>query len=240
MNLQYSQGILQTSYLSLVVISMIILFLPQASSQQTILQSDARNEFFAIVKDYEQGLFGRCHRAAKRYIHRYKEHNFDELVLEAELYKLKAGLRLDNPGILNTILAFAEHHKPEASSDQAILLLGDHAYAQKDYDEAIEYFGMVDGRALSPEEMSAFNFKLGYVLFIRKEFDRAELYFNRNREVRDKYYYPSNYYYGMTQYFREDYSGAVKSFERVATSSFYKDYIPYYIVQIYFSTDRVF
>ncbi|MBK8830355.1 MAG: hypothetical protein IPN60_05765 [Saprospiraceae bacterium] len=54
--------------------------------------------------------------------------------------------------------------------------------------------------------------------------------------MRDKYYYPANYYYGMTQYFAGNYPEAVRSFERVAPSSFYKDYIPYYITQIYFST----
>ena len=205
-------------------------------TQQTVLHSDARNEFSELVKEYEQGLYGRCIRSAERFIVKYQENTFDQFVLEAELYKLKSGLRLESPGMLNTILAFSEKYKPEAASDQAIMLLGENAYENQQYDEAIEYLGMVDGRALSPEDKSALNFKLGYVLFIRKEFDRAAAYFNQNREIRDKYYYPSNYYYGMTQYFKEDYPGAIKSFERVSTSSFYQDYIPYYITQIYFST----
>ncbi len=207
-----------------------------ASSQQTVLQRDARKDFSNLVKEYEQGLFGRCVRSAEKYIARYHENTYDQLVLEAELYKLKAGLRLESPGMLNTILAFSTKYKPEAVSDQAIMILGEHAYENKEYEKAIEYLGLVDGRALSPEDKSALNFKLGYVLFIRKDFDRAATYFKYNLEVRDKYYYPSNYYYGMTQYFKENYTGAIKSFERVSASSFYKDYIPYYITQIYFST----
>jgi hypothetical protein len=39
----------------------------------------------------------------------------------------------------------------------------------------------------------------------------------------------------MTQYFKGNYPEAIKSFEHVATSDFYKDYIPYYITQIYFN-----
>ncbi len=208
-----------------------------AMSQQTVLPDDARGDFSELVKEFDQGLYGRCIRSAEKYIEQYKENNFDQFILEAELYQLKSGLRLDNPGTINRILAFARDYKPEAVSDQAILLLGAHAYEQQDYDEAIKYFGLVDGRALSPEDQSALNFKLGYVLFIKKEFDKAATYFNYNREVRDKYYYPCNYYYGMTQYFKEDYAGAIKSFERVSSSEFYKDYIPYYITQIYFSKD---
>ena len=204
--------------------------------QQTVIQSDARSEFSKLVKEFDQGLYGRCLRSADRYIKKYHENSFDQLVLEAELYKLKSGLRLGRSDMLNTVLAFSNQYKPEAISDQAILLLGEHAYENKEYDEAIEYLGLIDGRALSPEDKSALNFKLGYVLFIKKEFDRAASLFKLNLAIRDKYYYPSNYYYGMTQYFNEDYAGAIKSFERVSTSSFYKDYIPYYITQIYFST----
>ncbi len=218
---------------------MILVFLASSLmgiGQQTVLQSDARNDFFNLVKEYEQGLFGRCMRSADKYADKYKDNTYDQFVLEAALYKMKSGLQLGDPTMVNRILAFAKENKPEVASDQAILLLGENAYENRAYDEAIAYLGLVDGRALSPEDKSALNFKLGYVLFIKKEFDKAEKYFNYNREVRDKYYYPSNYYYGMTQYFKGNYAGAIKSFERVSTSSFYKDYIPYYITQIYFST----
>ena len=136
------------------------------SAQQTVLHSDARDEFSQLVKEYEQGLFGRCIRSADRFMVKYHENTFDQLVLEAELYKLKSGLRIESPGMLNTILAFSEKYKPEAVSDQAIMLLGENAYENQEYDKAIEYLGLVDGRALSPEDMSALNFKLGYVLFI--------------------------------------------------------------------------
>jgi len=206
------------------------------AGQQTVLYRDAETDFFNLVKEYEQGLYGRCIRSADKYKAVYKEPAFEQFVIEADLYKLKAGLSIGNPNIINQVFAFAESFKSDAVSEKAILLIGEDAYDRKQYEEAAKYLSMVDGSVLQPEERSALNFKLGYVLFVRKEFDRAATLFDSGREVRDKYYYPANYYYGMTQYFAANYQEAVRSFERVAPSSFYKDYIPYYITQIYFST----
>ena len=206
------------------------------NGQQTVLYRNAESDFFNLVKQYDQGLYGRCIRSAEKFKAVYKETVFEQFVIEAELYQLKAGLNIGNPGIINDIFAFSEEHKPDAVAEKAILMIGEDAYDRREYEEAIKYLSMVNGNALQPEEQSALYFKLGYVLFVRKEFDRAAELFGHSKEIRDKYYYPSNYYYGMTQYFKGNYPEAVRSFERVAPSSFYKDYIPYYITSIYFST----
>lgn len=224
----------QMTRLLLLVISQCLI--ANLYGQQTVLYRDAEADFSILVKEYEQGLYGRCIRSADKYKAVYKEPAFEQFALEAELYKLKAGLNIGNPNIINQVFAFAESFKSDAVSEKAVLLIGEDAYDRKEYEEAVKYLSMVDGSALQPEEQSALNFKLGYVLFVRKEFERAATLFDRGREVRDKYYYPANYYYGMTQYFAGNYPEAVRSFERVAPSSFYKDYIPYYITQIYFST----
>jgi tetratricopeptide (TPR) repeat protein len=206
------------------------------SGQQTVLYRNAESDFFNLVKEYDQGLYARCIRSAEKFKEVYKEETFDQFVIEAELYQLKSGLRVGNPGIINEVFAFSEKHQPDAVAEKAVLMIGEDAYDRREYEEAIKYLSMVNGNALQPEEQSALYFKLGYVLFVRKEFDRAAELFSHSKEIRDKYYYPSNYYYGMTQYFKGNYQEAIRSFERVAPSSFYKDYIPYYITQIYFST----
>lgn len=203
--------------------------------QQTVLYRNAEADFTNLVKEFEQGLYGRCVRSADKYKALYKDPQFELFVLEAELYKLKAGLRMESPGIINEVLVFSGKFKPDAVAQQAIMLVGEDAYSNRNYEEAIYYFSQVDGSVLTPEERSELNFKLGYVLFVRKEFDQAAALFNETRAIRDKYYYPCNYYYGMTQYFKDNYSEAIRSFELVSASAVYKNYIPYYITQIHFS-----
>lgn len=204
--------------------------------QQTVLYRDPGRDYFELVKEFDEGLFSRCILSAQRYAETYHEVEFEPFRIEAELLALKAALLIGQPGAINSIFAFAEVNTPDPLAEQAVLLIGEDAYAKRDYENAIKYLSMVNGDYLPAEDQSALNFKLGYVLFVRKEFDRAAEYFSKGRDNRDKYYYPANYYYGMTQYFKGNFPEAVRSFERVAPSSYYKDYIPYYITQIYFST----
>ena len=70
------------------------------SAQQTVLYRDAEADFSNLVKEYEQGLYGRCIRSADKYKAVYKEPAFEQFALEAELYKLKAGLNIGNPNII--------------------------------------------------------------------------------------------------------------------------------------------
>lgn len=205
------------------------------TGQQTILYQDAVHDFEALVKEYDQGFYGRCIRSAELFSEQYGEPSFAGLRAEAKFYELKSALRLGRPGIQEEILAFSETTAPSPASQRALLLLGEDAYDRNLYDDAIKYLAKVDSRMITPEERSALYFKLGYCLFVRKEFDQAASLFDATRETRDKYYYPSNYYFGMTQYFAGNYAEAVRSFERVATSDYYKDYVPYYITQIHFT-----
>jgi tetratricopeptide (TPR) repeat protein len=205
-------------------------------SQQTVLYQHADRDFQQLIKEYEEGLYGRCIRSAQRYRDVYKEARYEPFQIEADLYALRSGLMMNDPGVLDRIFAFSERHQPDPVSEQALLLIGEDAYNRKEYEDAIKYLSMVDGSVLPTAEQSALYFKLGYVLFVKKEFDRAADLFAACKDNRDKYYYPANYYYGMTQYFKGNYPEAIRSFEKVAPSSYYKDYIPYYITQIYFST----
>jgi len=191
-----------------------------------------------MIKEYDQGFYGRTARSADKFLSTCIDPHFDQITLEAELYRLKSWLRMDKPGTIKEVLAFVNYHQPEIIAQQALMLVGEDAFDKRQFDDAIKYLSMVDADILNPEERSARSFKLGYSLFVRKEFNQAASLFNETRDVRNKYYYPANYYYGMTLYFKGNYPEAIRSFERVATSDFYKDYIPYYITQIHFNNNE--
>lgn len=224
---------LRTFYIPLIFISLLVN--ASLEAQQTVLYQDAQRDYEALIKAFDQGFYGRSARSAEKFLADYRDPDFLQWRQESELIRLKSILRMDNPGAIDQILAFAEQQKPGAMAQRAIMLVGDNFYASHQYDEAIQYFTLVDPRSLEPEERSGLYFKMGYSLFVRKEFEQAATLFNEARTVRDKFYYPSNYYYGMTQYFLGDYNEAIRSFELVAPSDYYKDFIPYYITQIHFN-----
>ncbi len=205
------------------------------TSQQSVLYQSANDDYERMIKEFDQGLFGRAARSAEKFLTQYHDPAYSNLIQEAELLQLKSWLRMEHPGTIARIITFSEEHAPEPIAQRAIMMIGEDAYDNHRYEDAVKYFTLVDARSLPAEDRSALYFKMGYSLFILKEFSQAATLFNETREVRDKYYYPSNYYYGMTQYFQGNYPQAISSFEKVAPSEFYKDYIPYYITQIHFN-----
>lgn len=220
----------------------VFLIIPVASGQQTVLYQTAQQDFERMQKEFDEGLYGRVVRSAEEYLLAYHEPEFDQFRNEARLIKLKALLRTGHPGTLPLIMAFVSSMEPDPIAQRALLMAGEDAYENGNYTEAIRLLSLVDARSISPADRSVLYFKLGYSLFVLEEFSQAAALFQQAQDARDKYYYPSQYYYGMAHYFLDDYDEALLSFERVAPSEYYRDYIPYYITQIYFnqrSFDRV-
>ena len=204
-------------------------------AQSTILFREDEHHAYLMEKEHDLGLYGRSARSAGFFLLEEEDNALVQTKADASLLMLRSQSRMDYPAVDQKLLAFYDEHNPAAIAHQALLLIGGKAYEDKQYDEAIKYLSQVDPHAIRQHERSSLNFKLGYSLFVRKEFDQAARFFADNREIRDKYYYPSHYYYGMTQYFKGNYTEAISSFEKVAPSEFYKDFIPYYIIQIHFN-----
>jgi len=113
--------------------------------------------------------------------------------------------------------------------------MGDYYYNEKQYAQCIAYYEMIDIDAIPEIKMSELAFKKGYCHFVRKEFNEAQYNFSFTKDLQNRFFYPTNYYYGMCEYFAGDYKSAVKSFQRVENNNVYKSQIPYYISQIYFA-----
>src|SRR5690606_7987088 len=70
--------------------------------------------------------------------------------------------------------------------------------------------------------------------FYSKQLDDAYKLFRETKDVQNKYYYPSNYYFGYISYTKQKFDDALRSFEKLKDSKIYEKVIPYYIAQIYF------
>jgi tetratricopeptide (TPR) repeat protein len=157
----------------------------------------------------------------------------------AELDALISRLRLETPDAVSKMKRFIAEHYNKAEVIPAILEFASHYYGQNDYNTAIEYYDKISNtEALSVLEQSEYGFKKGYSYFINKKFPQAISEFVKVKEFRNDYFYTNNYYYGMCQYFTNDYEGAIESFKRAAGSPTYESQIPYYISQIYFAQSK--
>jgi len=112
--------------------------------------------------------------------------------------------------------------------------LGKYYYNNKDYQQAIDYFTKVNIKDLDNEQIYEYKFQLAYSYFTKKKFTEAKPLFFAVKDVKEKYFYPANYYYAFICFYNKDYNEALKGFTEVEESKVYANVVPYYIAQIYY------
>ncbi len=211
-------------------------------AQQTTIFSEANLAYKRGIEFYEKGVFGLAQKEFKEALELLKPVNQAEAELlrtKARLHYAKSAVRLEHPDGEKLILDFARAYAPDPLANQAVIEIANYYYNSQEYIKAASLFSKVDTYNLSKDERSEIKFKEGYSYFVKKKFKQANTCFKQIKEIKNIYYYPSNYYYGMTAFFDDNYDEAVSSFQRVANSKKYKPYIPYYVCQIYFAQNKL-
>jgi len=207
-------------------------------AQETTIFTDPNANFKKGMEFFNKGLFGAAKAEFSKVnaaIRLENEPEFRDLQMQAELYAAKCAIRLQHPDSEKLMVDFIRTYSPEPIASQAIIEAANYYYNDKQYKKALEFLDLIYVSDLSAEQRSEVLFKKGYVYFVNKKFSDAKEAFRQIKETKNEYFYPSNYYYGMTQFFEGNYGEATKSFEKVSASKKYKSHIPYYITQIYFS-----
>ena len=207
-------------------------------SQQTTVYTDALLAFKTAEVHFEQGLYGNAQGEYTQVIELLRplqDADVELLRSKAELGYAKSAVRLELPDGEKLMLDFIRSHAPDPISNQALIELANFYYNSKKYDKAVEYFSQIPTAQLSAEEKSEVRFKMGYAFFVRKKFTKAKDNFQQVKNLENEYYYPTNYYYGLCEFFLGNYDEAVRSFRLVERSRLYKGHVPYYVAQIYFA-----
>jgi tetratricopeptide (TPR) repeat protein len=211
------------------------------SGQETVLSSDPLKAFKAGVNHYNNELYGPAMSEMEFFLAQ-QTHTTGEkhrqYVQEAKKILYSASLELNLPEAEKKLVDFVELNAPDPIIIEPSIQLGSYYYNDRKYNRAIYFYDKVDIENLEEEKMSETSFKKGYSHFVVKEFQKAQFNFARTKDVRNKFYYPVNYYFGMCAYFGGDYDLAISSFDRVSNSNAYSPFIPYYVTQIYFAQDQ--
>lgn len=206
--------------------------------QQTTVYTEAYEAYKRGESFFEKGVFGKAQKEYKEVIQLLRPANeptSNLLRTQAELGYAKSAVRLNLPEGEKLMLSFIRENAPDPISNQALIELANYYFDARDYDRAVEFFSLVPTYRLPDEKKSEVLFKIGYAFFVQKDFDRAKSNFSQIRTLENEYFYPTNYYYGLCEFFLGNYDSAVQSFRIAEKSRNYKSHIPYYIAQIYFA-----
>ncbi|MEZ4911968.1 MAG: tetratricopeptide repeat protein [Saprospiraceae bacterium] len=223
----------------------LFLFLLYSGTSLMAQSKDIRNNNFQY-NDFARQLFDESlYVHASRYSELFKDEvklpylfDFQNLIQESDVIKAISEIRTDRTGSESELTKVIQEQLPHPSAIPAVLELGSYYYNKNLYKKTIETYELIDLNALVEYDMSEASFKKGYAHFVLKEFESAEEEFSRIKEIKNEYYYPSNYYYGMCKYFTKDHDAAVSSFKKVLDSDVYNSFVPYYIAQIHFAKNE--
>lgn len=225
-------------YAKAILLVVVTAFAGQLFAQQTTVYTEADLAYKKGEEFYQKGLFGSAQVEYKKAMNLLQPTNEPEsrmLETKAELGYAKSAVRLELPDGEKLILDFIRKHQPDAIANQALIEVANYFYNAKMYDKAIEYFKQIPSWELTQNQRSEVKFKMGYAFFVQRKFKIAKENFKEIKQIENDYYYPSNYYYGLCEFFAGNYREAVKSFRLVERSRKYKPHVPYYITQIYFA-----
>ncbi len=160
------------------------------------------------------------------------------LRIQAELNVAKLAVKLGDSDGEKLILDFVRRYRPDPIANTALLEIANYYFDQNKLDKAVEYYLMAPRDMMTAQEQAQVNFRLGYAYFVQKDFDEAKRYFQFSRNVQGEYYYPTNYYLGIIQFFEGNYDLAAEQFKIAEKDPQYTPYVPYYLTQIYFAQRR--
>jgi tetratricopeptide (TPR) repeat protein len=205
------------------------------SAQASTVFTEANAAYHRGMDFFNQNLYGLAQkefRTVMEMLRPVNEPEWKAVKTDAELHHAKCAVRLGQPEAEKMVLDFLRENSPSPVANQAALEIGDYYFNNKEYDKALTYYDMAP--AASGPSRDEIQFKKGYSYFISKKFSQAKAAFGSIREnTRSARYYDANYYYGCCAFFEGKYDEAQKSFARCEGSDKYKQYIPYYLTQIY-------
>lgn len=225
---------IKKSFIALIFLSISNLLIAQESA----IYRDYQETYKRGMHFYNQRLYGQALEEFDKVVQAeqlFQDTDVPMYILQSELHSGLSALYLGQPDAEKRLLYFMEKNEPSAVATRARLALGNYYYDQRDYNMAIKYLSEVSSLELTNEEIIEKKFKLGYAYFVKKKFDKANALFTQIKEAKTQYYYPSNYYYGITEFFDKDYDKALEAFNRANQSSRYENIVPSYIIQIYFA-----
>lgn len=158
--------------------------------------------------------------------------------VSADVYRVKMAydLGLDNADDL--LIELEKNYPGHLLLQQAYLAKANYYFRIKDYTESLASFSIIKLNLLNKQETQTVRFKMGYSNFVKQRFDQAASLFEDLTYAKNEYYFPSNYYAGICEFLRSNFTESIHHFEIVQNDPFYRDHIPYYLVQLYFTQEN--
>jgi tetratricopeptide (TPR) repeat protein len=225
--------------LSLCIPLVALLFSLQLQAQPSTTVFTEANAAFKRAEDFfAKGLYGQAqdeYRQALNLLRPVNTPDLEMLRTRAELGFASSAVRQNLPDGEKLILDFIRNYAPDPISNQALIEVANYYYNNREYEKAIDFFTQIPSYQLTGDQRAEVRFKTGYAYFVKKQFGKAKAQFVQVKNLESKdYYYPTNYYYGLCEFYLGNFDEAIRAFRIAEKYRLYRDVIPNYVAQVYF------
>ena len=197
-------------------------------AQYTGLYSSPDAKYAEGVELYMQGHYA----ASARVLGEYKGHTYRE---QTSFYLAADAFELRRKDAQKSLQAYLKQNTYTPYASEVHFMLGVLQTERGKNKQAVKEFEQVNEKDLFRPHQADYLFHRGYAHLKLNEPQRAAGCFARLKGMKSRYTLQARYYYAFTQYTLQNYGKALPEFFAIEHTEAYKDIVPYYIIQIYYS-----
>lgn len=213
-----------------------------SAAQQTSFINDPLGTFNQAKEYFQKEQYSLAYPLLKELQLQQRETDRSNKALhyqEVKYYTTVCALKQNEETSVSLAREFIDLEDNAARVQMMSFHLAEYYFRKQDYTEAIPAFEKVSIDNLSNREIADLKFHLGYSYFTTQQFPQAKPLLNTIRQLpKDPNYKDANYYYGFLAFYDRNYKDALQAFTVVEDHEEYAKVVPYYIANIYYSTNQ--
>ncbi len=203
-----------------------------AQHSQVFTHSD--KHFHDAKELYNQRKWAASYRSFETYLNSASPSEAG-MIQEASYYLASNAYELRQENAERLLMEYLGLHPYSPYIDRIYMMLGMLFYEKRDYQEALNYFKLVDETHLINREKSDYLYSRAYAHLERNEIDKALNIFNGLKRQNSAHQATARYYAGYCEYLLGNYEEALSDFLVIENNPKFNNVAPYYIAQIYYA-----
>lgn len=219
---------------SLLTIVLLTSTLSVGFAQRTENFKSPQYEFKTAMDLFSNEKYG----SAQQYFKQVYENTTDmqqDLKTNSYFYMGVCAEKLDNPDAAFYLQGFIDRYPAHSYVPEAHFYLGRHYFNRKQWKKVINQYTDLYENEIQPENIAEFHFKKGYAYFMTNDYDRAKSSLKEARKHAGPYKERSIYYLAYMAYQDGQYEAALQDFLIIKDEPDYKQEVPQFLTQIYFT-----
>jgi TolA-binding protein len=202
-------------------------------SQQTVRYDDPEAGYYLGLELFNKEKYSASKEIFSHLVTIISDKN-SGIRVSSEYHKALCAYELSNNDAKYLLEQFIQNHPESAGVQHAYFQLGKICYRDKDYRDALVYFGKTDIRQLTNKEVAEYYFRKGYSYMKEKQYKEAREAFFEIIDTESEYKNQATFYYSHIAYMENDLETAVTGFNKIKDDPGYSDIVPYYLIDIYY------